>query len=1142
MHTSTPHEVFVSSSTRRSSTVDPTLLFAAGVLIALASCGKGTPPLQREAKAAAAAPQCTGPDVHQRHLSQFDCAVCHAVGGTFGFESAYTFPRGTTTQGGTLVLHTDAAPTTCTVACHFPMGSASRSITWNTPGPLDCTACHDTSTLAPAHPVVSATAARADCVACHDMGSHAVGNGAVVLVGHEPAWTDPASQSFHASPANRGLANCQQCHAPDLAGGVTGVACAQCHDQNLPAGVTSWKTNCVMCHGGTNDPTGAPPKAIWGYSADAVRVGAHGAHVTGSALAPPYDCGVCHVKPADALAAGHVDAVAAGDAPLATVTFAGIATQGLAPLGLSAEWNRTTATCASTYCHGATLSGGTLKSPVWTTLDGSQAACGTCHGTPPPWPHPSVEVTAGMKACSSCHPGTVDANGAVIPPSAGGRHLDGVVEGTGHPAGWMSTASAQFHAFSADANLAACQGCHGTNLDGVGSTATTSCATCHDQNLPAGVTSWKVNCIMCHGGTDDSSGAPPKAIWGYGGDPSRGGGTADPVRLGAHTAHARGISNGTALSPGFDCGVCHVKPATALSAGHVDGTTADVAFSGLASQGDFPSAPAWTRSSATCTNVYCHGASLHGGTNTTPTWAGGAAQAACGTCHGNPPPASIGHVQNLACDNCHPGYSQTSVNPATHVNGTVELVGLTCTTCHGNPARAATPLNPQLAAAPPLDTIGNDAPTAAGVGAHQAHLNNGPLGAALACTECHTVPTSTANHPTGMLVLTWGPLARARGATPWYSGGTCSSTYCHGATLNAGGTNHTPTWTGGSAEVACGSCHDVPPASPHPAVAGGLPACNGCHSATIDVDGALIPASAGGKHVDGIVQATGGHGASWMDEASSGFHAYSVEQGLGSCQGCHGPNLDGVGGTTSVSCAQCHDQNLPAGVTSWKRNCTMCHGGADNQTGAPPVATWGHAGDPARGGGTLDLVRVGAHTKHVQTALTTPIDCGACHVKPADALSATHLDRADGLATVTWGGMAIVGGAIPAWERTTGNCSSTYCHGNYAGVYNYTVWDFGADQPVPMMAPYAGASATPTWTGGATACRSCHDYPRAGADVWHSGQHANQTIPDGNECQLCHSDASSTGGVPTAITKTMLHLNGNVDVAARYRSVCFGCH
>jgi predicted CxxxxCH...CXXCH cytochrome family protein len=437
------------------------------------------------------------------------------------------------------------------------------------------------------------------------------------------------------------------------------------------------------------------------------------------------------------------------------------------------------------------------------------------------------------------------------------------------------------------------------------------------------------------------------------------------------------------------------------------------------------------------------------------------------------------------------------VNPATHVNGTIDFIGLTCTTCHGDPQRGATTLNPQLAAAPPLDTVGNSVTTSPGVGAHQAHLNDGSLRGALACTECHAVPTSIVTHPTGTLNLTWGTLATTGGAVPTYAGGTCSTTYCHGATLNAGGTNQAPRWTGGSGEVACGTCHGAPPPSPHPVVTGGLSACNGCHSATVDATGAIIPASAGGKHIDGIIQATGGHDASWMDQASPGFHAYSANQGLGTCQGCHGTNLDGAGGVPA--CAQCHNAALPVGVTSWKTNCVMCHGGTDNQTGAPPKATWGN-GDP---------IAVGAHTSHVTAThgLSLPVDCASCHVKPADALAAGHVD---GAVTVTGytgtdpGLLATVKG--PSFSAATATCATSYCHGGGG-----TLTD--------------GTLTQPRWTqvdGTQGACGTCHGIPPA--SVWGHAYH--------RDCQRCHLDVATWDPATNraTITNPALHVNGVIEL------------
>jgi predicted CxxxxCH...CXXCH cytochrome family protein len=82
-------------------------------------------------------------------------------------------------------------------------------------------------------------------------------------------------------------------------------------------------------------------------------------------------------------------------------------------------------TCQSAYCHGATLApGGADTTPTWTLVDGSQDACGTCHGLPPSAPHPAAP---GMPpaSCAPCHGAVVAANGTFVNPAL---HIDGVVE------------------------------------------------------------------------------------------------------------------------------------------------------------------------------------------------------------------------------------------------------------------------------------------------------------------------------------------------------------------------------------------------------------------------------------------------------------------------------------------------------------------------------------------------------------------------------------------------------------------------------------------------------------------------------------------------------------------------------------------
>lgn len=655
---------------------------AVALLLVLSACGGqlpqggGAPAVARQPLSTGLA--CTGSDAHTKHLNLFGCDVCHeANGGRFLFTKVFTFPKGTSTQGGAITRGSGTTPTSCDVACHAPMGSVPRTIAWNTPGPLDCTSCHDTGVLPAAHPSLAANATRADCTACHVTTGHL--DGVAQIVPHPAAWSDRASAGFHAAEANKGLAACTGCHGARLAGVGAVRGCGSCHDRNLPAGIASWDRNCTMCHGGTDSQTGAPPKATWGNAADAVRVGAHAKHGAGSSLAPAFDCTVCHRQPVDALASGHLD-----EGP-AEVTFTGQAVRGTTP-----TWDRTTATCANVYCHGSTLGGGTHKTPVWTG-GADQVACGSCHGVPPPSPHPAA---ADLAACAACHADTMAVDGTVIPPAQGGKHLDGLLQASGgHPAAWNDRTSADFHAYSANASLARCQTCHGADLDGVGGSATTSCASCHGAG-------WRTNCTMCHGGTDSTTGAPPRTTWGN---------SADPTRVGAHTRHLAGSGSARPLA----CATCHAVPTDALSAGHVDGGTAEVAFSGVAAAGG--ARPQFDRVTVTCASTYCHGgysgtytyrswdwgcdcavttSVSYAGAGATPSWTGG--PTTCASCHGAPPATGNWHSRmhggggaNAACSLCHPGVNADGTgftDPSRHLDGTVDVaVGprdTTCAHCH----------------------------------------------------------------------------------------------------------------------------------------------------------------------------------------------------------------------------------------------------------------------------------------------------------------------------------------------------------------------------------------------------------------------------------------------------------------------------
>jgi predicted CxxxxCH...CXXCH cytochrome family protein len=624
-------------------------------------------------------------------------------------------------------------------ALHAP---AYRDFVSGAPGSLQCTSCHGAD--------LQGVGIAVSCSSCHAWG----GGGGTLACG-----------SCHALPPATGhpvvaadLTGCVSCHPATMNTDGTVNAAGGRHLDGVVD--VAGGTSCTSCHGDATrtllagadpDAKAAPPVDTHGNTAPAARgVGAHQAHLGASALARPIACAECHVVPSST---GHANGTA-------EVAFGAIARTG----GATAAW--TGATCA-TYCHGGTLGGGTNTDPSWTG-GADEAACGACHGLPPPAPH------VQNASCGSCHPGYGPTS---VNPAT---HVDGQLQVTG---------------------AATCTSCHGD-------AARTPVA----------------------GADPNARAAPPVDASGQTSTTARG--------VGAHQAH---VSAGPeSLSPPIACAECHVVPS---STSHSDGAV-NVTFGAKARTGG--ASPSWNGTS--CATSYCHGATLAGGTNQAPSWIGGASQAACGTCHGSPPPAP--HVQSTGCGACHAGYTASTVNWAVHVDGQVQVSAASCTSCHGDASRVGVAgADPNLASAPPMDTAGNTASTARGVGAHQAHLNTGTgaIARPLACSECHLVPTATA-HSDGTALVTFGALARTGGVTPQWNGSSCATSYCHGATLPGGGTIKTPTWTAGPSQAACGTCHGSPPSTGEHGRHSGR-SCGDCHGGTY-----TRTAADASRHVNGAVE------------------------------------------------------------------------------------------------------------------------------------------------------------------------------------------------------------------------------------------------------------------------------------------------
>ncbi|NOY91661.1 MAG: CxxxxCH/CxxCH domain-containing protein [Deltaproteobacteria bacterium] len=353
---------------------------------------------------------------------------------------------------------------------------------------------------------------------------------------------------------------CQVCH-PTIDASWSIVAPERHIDGQLDLEISD--LTCTSCHGSDGIP--APPRDTSGRTSTEVRsVGAHRSHLAASDWHRQVLCEDCHLVPdlagAGVFATGHIDTPRPAE-----LTWGALATTD----GATPVWDGTT--CSGVYCHGETLlPGGSNTTPEWTTVDGTQAACGTCHSLPPGGSHPS------LTQCSICHP-SVDESGAIIDPA---RHIDGVVEViSNHPDGWRDPSA---HGLTADrTGLSTCQACHGADL--TGGLVGVSCESCHP--------GWQTNCTFCHGGTDNMTGAPAAAVDGRTGRLT--------LAVGAHMEHVT-------WHGGWDCTRCHVKPTSALSPGHIDGDgRAEVVFDGKN--------PVATYDPVTgvCANLYCHGDAAH---------------------------------------------------------------------------------------------------------------------------------------------------------------------------------------------------------------------------------------------------------------------------------------------------------------------------------------------------------------------------------------------------------------------------------------------------------------------------------------------------------------------------------------------------
>jgi predicted CxxxxCH...CXXCH cytochrome family protein len=473
---------------------------------------------------------------------------------------------------------------------------------------------------------------------------------------------------------------------------------------------------CERCHGGTSG-NAAPPSSVSGAIATAdPKVGAHQAHVVAGRLRGPIACGECHVVPAD-MAAHEVGIAAIAKGTASRVTFGPLADRH----GAGAAWDPATGTCVNLYCHGATIAhGGANHEPPWTAVDAphSQATCSTasCHGSPPPLPHPA------NSNCGDCHSATTT-DGATINIAGGtSTHIDGHLT------------------IDLDACAGDCTCCHGAPpATGAHFAHVTSVPTAYGQDTmtadsqPSGATAYDFGCGNCHS-VDPADHATGLVVLTQAGATAGGLKSKNPLtaaydavtgRCSDVYCHSSGQeSPAFATSPAWlsgaplGCGGCHGNPPSYASGGA--GATAANSHLGLLAEGDgltyetghFAGFPAMV-----------HDGSQHGGSATADS-----SPITCQSCHfDTTDPANVGPsafyyldtsgsydlggtgsftlggttVGAYSCTACHDGTPPAgtgSVKPFFHVNGTRDVAFDTRTSLPGAtaglPAAPNTPTRP----------------------------------------------------------------------------------------------------------------------------------------------------------------------------------------------------------------------------------------------------------------------------------------------------------------------------------------------------------------------------------------------------------------------------------------------------------------
>jgi predicted CxxxxCH...CXXCH cytochrome family protein len=551
------------------------------------------------------------------------------------------------------------------VQCHgvkFDGGSAEQTC-------LNTAGCHGASVAAP-HPakpwrstagglthVSTDTSNAGQCVLCHTGGANStraprlgdrIGltgcfNNTLChgASGHPDGWKAPGQHGVEAKKTptpSTGFSSCQTCHGAGFINGAA-VTCfnnAPCHGSGVNApharkpwfsrggGLTHTNTDtanvgtCAICHtAGTNSTVKPPAPATM-------------------TLAGCFNNTLCHFHqipyaPSATIPASLHGGEAKKDLAVCQACHGTVGTPAFDGLAL-AGGNKTIA-CSSCHIYAKAHSTDWQGSGIYSHRSaGNRAdACMICHdvtqGRTAPLPNSpscfSSTFTNGQAQTRNCHPG-------------GPGSLPHGVPYNNHNA-------------TARGNFTFCLSCHQI---AVNAGKPPGCQNCHLLNPVANPN----NCISCHS-------MPPN-------------GTTYPNIASSHASHATmNVSN--------TCAECH----SGLGLGTVDHLNRarvraaavqpnPVVFGTLATTGGLP--PGYNSGTGVCSNTYCHGASLVGGSNKSPQWGQTGYLQGCGTCHGFPPAngSHTGFTSATPCAGCHKHVNANNTgftDPTKHINGLIDV-------------------------------------------------------------------------------------------------------------------------------------------------------------------------------------------------------------------------------------------------------------------------------------------------------------------------------------------------------------------------------------------------------------------------------------------------------------------------------------